>query len=268
MRVKAAGIIAILIVYYSATARADLTIRYDSVQANGKQPLHQVLIKQQRVRIDQPAGDASSVMIDTDSGDIVQLHESSRRFFQINARTISEYASFYQRNKSLVQGLIDHGLARLDPARRDQVEGVINGLDKGSRGMRNIQIRPSGRVAEVLGVECEILGIFNAGKLERELCISSYQQLGLDNDNIQSLEKLKGFVGQFGSAMPKRQQALVTLLSDALDRVNGLPMQLVNYRPDGSVRKIIRAAKISLRPIPEQAYRIPGDFQQQNMPVL
>jgi hypothetical protein len=45
-------------------------------------------------------------------------------------------------------------------------------------------------------------------------------------------------------------------------------MKVVNYHPDGTIRNIIKASSISFRKIPEQAYRIPGDFQEQNLPVL
>jgi hypothetical protein len=268
MRIKAAGIIAILVAYYSASVCADLTIHYDSIQPSGKQPLHSVLIKQQLVRIDQPAASSTSVMINMNSGDIVQLHPESRRYFRINAQTINEYASFYQRNKSMLQGLIDHGLARLDRDKRDQVEGFIDGLKNGSKAMQHIDIRLSGRMDEVLGVECAVLGIFNKGQLEREVCISPYDQLGLEADDIQSLEQLKQFVQQFRDAAPKLQQELLETLSNALTRLNGLPMKVVNYYPDGKIRNIIKASSISFRPIPDQAYRIPGGFQEQNMPVL
>jgi hypothetical protein len=271
MQVKAAGIIAILFAHYSAGVTADLSIRYDSIQQSGKQPLHNVLIKQDLVRIDQPAQSAQSapsVMINMNSGDIVQMDPESRRYFRINAKTINEYASFYQRNKSMLQGLIDHGLAQLDPRKRDQVEGLIEDFENGSRAMKDIDIRPSGRSDQVLGVDCAILGIFNKGKLEREVCISSYDRLGLELADIKSVEQLKGFVQQFRDAAPKRQQQLLRLLGNALTQVDGLPMKVVNYHPDGTIRNIIKASSISFRKIPEQAYRIPGDFQEQNLPVL
>lgn len=265
---RAALIISFLMIYYSGIAGADLSIRYDSISKKQKGPFNTFLIKQGLIRIDPPLETSHSVMIDLDSGDIVQLHAPSKRYFKVNAQTLGEYASFYQQNKSMLQGLIDQGLRQLHPQKRDRVEQIIDNYNKGSRTISQLSIQPMNKSGQVLGVDCSLFGVFNNGKLEREVCISSYQQLGLRSDDIRSLEQLKKFIQQFRQSVPREQKEVLELLSNTLAKINGLPMKIVNLYPNGKIKNIIQAASISLQSIPEQAYRIPQDYQQQTLPVL
>ena len=265
---RAAFIISCLMLSYSVSGSADISIRYDSVSNNQKLPYHSLSLKNGMVRVDQAADSERSVMVDLQSGDIVQLHSPSRRYFRINARTIGQYASFYQRNRSMLQGLIDHGLSQLDPQKREQVQQFIDNYEEGARSLGQLSMRPSNKVDEVLGTRCSVFGIYHKGQLQREVCVSSYQQLGLDPNDIRNFELLREFIQQFSETAPADKQQLLAMLSTALVDMQGVPMKIVNYYPNGRVRNIIQAGAISLRSIPAQAYRIPDDFQEHNVPLL
>ena len=265
---RAALIISFLLIYYSGSSVADLSIRYDTIGKHQQKPLDTLLIKQGLVRINPPVESAQSVMIDLDNGDIIQLHPQSKRYFKINAETLGGYAKFYTQNRSMLQGLIDQGMRQLSPDKRDQVEQIIGSYKRGSKQIRQMNIRALDKTDRVLGVGCSVYGIFKNGQLQREVCISSYQQLGLNEDDVQSLEQLKKFIQQFRQSVPREQQQIVNLLSNTLAELNGLPMQIVSLYPNGEVRVVVKAASISFRSIPPQAYRIPNDYQQQALPVL
>ena len=98
--------------------------------------------------------------------------------------------------------------------------------------------------------------------------MASYQQLGFDTDDIKSLQRLEAFALRFKDSAPKQHQVLFDLFNQAEGLSGGLPMKIVQYRNDGKIRRIIEAASISLRTIPVQAYRIPGDFKSQSTPIL
>lgn len=265
---RAGPSISLLLIVFTTNIWADLSIRYDVISKNHKKPINTVLIKQDLVRINQIPESQSSVMIDLNSGDIVQIHSQSRRYFKINAHTLGQYASFYKQNKTMLQGLIDQGLQQLNPQKRGQVEQFIQNYNQGSASLNQLNIKPTRKTDTVLGVECKVLAIFNQGKLQREVCISNYQQLGLKSSDVKSLEQLKNFVQQFKQSAPREQQEMLDLLSSTVVQLNGLPMKLVNYHVNGKVRNIIQAGSISFRSIPAQAYRIPEDYQQQRLPVL
>lgn len=267
---RAALIISFLMIYYSGIAAADLSIRYDSISENQHRPFNTVLIKRGLIRVNPPRASSHSVMIDLDSGDIVQLHAPSKRYFKVNAQTLGEYASFYQQNKSMLQGLIDQGLRQLNPQKRERVEQIINNYNKGSKtfGEGELSIQPMHRTEQVLGVDCSLFGVYNKGKLQRKVCISSYQQLGLKRDDVHSVEQLKRFIQRFRQSVPGKQKEVLELISNTLAEIHGLPLKIVNLYPNGQIKNTIQAASISLRSIPEQAYRIPQDYQQQTLPVL
>ena len=265
---RAAGIIASLMLIFSANAGADLSIQYDSIGKQQRKPFTSVLIKRHWVRIDQSPQGSQSVVINLESGDIVQMHPQSRRYFQTNAQTLGEYARFYQRNKTLLSGLIDHGLRQLHPDKRDQVEQLIDRYKKGPKSFKHLRIEQLPRSDRVLGVQCAVFGIYDQDRLQREVCISSYQQLGLEQQEIRSIEQLKQFIHQFRESAPRKQRELFDLFTNNLAEIGGLPMKIVSFYPDGKVRNIIQASSISLRSIPAQAYRVPEGYQEQQLPVL
>lgn len=265
---QAGLIISVILILFTTNVLADLSIRYEAIHKNDKRPFSEVLIKQDLVRINPRTEAQTSVMIDVNTGDIVQVDAKSKRYFKINAHTLGQYASFYQQNKSMLQGLIDHGLQRLNPQKRGQVEQLLQQYEQGSKSLEQVSIKPSRRTHTVLGVECRVIAIYIRNQLQREVCISSYHKLGLNPSDINSVEQLKKLVQLFKQSAPGEQQQMLELLSSTLVEIQGLPMQLVNYNSDGKVKNIIRAGAISFRSIPTQAYLIPQDYEQQNLPVM
>ncbi len=265
---KAASIISFLLLCYSGMVSADLHIRYQTMGQNHAGPVHSVLIKPGMIRIDPVSGAEQSVLIDLDNGDIVQLHSRSKRYFKINAHTLGQYASFYQNNRSMLQGLIDQGIRYMDASKRQQVEELIKQYDKGSKTLKELELRAMGRVQLVLGAECEMFGLFRKKQLQSEVCISSYKQLGLNSRDMRSIEQLKEFILRFNHSLPGSKQATLALFSRTLGDDRGIPLKVVNYHVNGQVRDVIQATSISFRPIPARAYRIPQDFHPQATPVL
>jgi len=265
---RAAAIISILTLIYTGNLWADLSIRYDSIRNQQVKPFNSVLIKQELVRINQAPASQPSVMIDLNSGDIVQLHPQSRRYFKINAQTIGQYVSIYQQNKTVIQSLIDHGVQQLNPQKRGQVQEWMQKFKQGSKTLDEISIRPTDKSDTILGVKCNVLAILNKGQLQREVCISNYQQLGLNQADVESLEQLKKFVTQFKQSAPAKHQQLLNMVSEGMADVKGIPLKIVNYHANGEIKNIVQAGSISFRAIPDQAYSIPKDYQQQQFPVL
>ncbi len=265
---RATAIISVLGLIYTANLWADLSIRYDSIHKQQKRPFNAVMIKNERVRINQAPASQPSVMIDLSSGDIVQIHPQSRRYFKINAQTIGQYVSIYHQNKTMIQGLIDHGIQQLNPQKRDQVQAWMQKFKQGGKNLDQITVKATQKTDNVLGVQCSVVAILDKGMLQREICIGSYQQLGLSQDDVQSLEQLKKFVIQFKHQAPAQHQELLNMVADGVTELKGIPLKIVNYLPNGKIRNIVQAGSISFRAIPDQAYRIPDDYQQQSYPVL
>ena len=60
---RAALIISFLLIYYSGSSVADLSIRYDTIGKHQQKPLNTLLIKQGLVRINPPVGSEHSVAV-------------------------------------------------------------------------------------------------------------------------------------------------------------------------------------------------------------
>jgi len=261
-------IISTLLLFYTANVSADLSIRYDAISDNQRTPFNSIMIKRELVRINQMQQAPASLLINLQSGDIVQLHEPSKRFFRINAATIDQYASFYKSNRTLLQGMIDQGLTQLSPEQREQIKTLLAQYRQPSATTHQYRLEPTPRKQEILGVECQVVAIMQEQQLISDICISDYRELGLRRGDMASLEQFKGFIQQFSHAAPPRHQYLFKMLANSQTEINGLPMQLTHYRADGKVSKVIQAGSISLRSIPNNLYRIPSNFKQNSLPLM
>jgi hypothetical protein len=264
---RAARIIALAVLVYSSTAISDLTIRYDSVQGKQRQAYQVLMLKGPLLRVNPASKHPPSVLVDVDSGDIVQLHAPTQRYFRVNADTIDSYVDFYRNNRSMVQGFIDHGLARFAPAQKTDIEALIRQFDQRQPAVSSLQIRPTGKMDEILGARCRVVSVYQRSLLTSQVCIADYAELGLDQQQIHDLDRLKAFALKFRDTAPKRHRELFSMLAGP-NAVNGVPLKIVHFQQDGSVSRVIVAASISLQQIPRQAYHIPDHFQQLPTPIL
>lgn len=264
---RATAIISFLFLLYTGYLSADITIRYDAIAGKQKKPVHSVSIKPNRVRIRQLTGHQPSVMVNLSSGDIVQLNPDKRQYFLINAQTLNQYVSLYRQNKDMLQVLIDQGIQHLDPQKRSQIEQMLKQFDDQAESSGTL-IKNTDKSDKVLGVECRISSLYQQGQRVSDVCLADYQRLPLNRHDVQSLEQLKKLIQQFKQTAPKQQQDMLSIVVDGIEKLDGLPMKIVNYYTNGKIRNIIQAGAISFKKIPDQLYRIPQDYQKQLAPVL
>ena len=257
------------IAFCTLPLHADITIRYDQVyQDQQKQPLYSIFIKSNLIRFNHLNGQKSSILINLANGEIVQVHTASKRFFKTDAKTLNQYASFYRDNKTLVQGLIDQGMAQLDSTNRNKVEQLLQGLKKGNANSSSLSVQPTKSIHQVLGVPCHIMAIFDHDQRVRDICLADYQQLELSQSDIYSLEQLKQTIAQFKPSAPKKYQQLLDTLVTGLQKLSGIPLKTVQYAETGKIVNMIQAANISVRNINTETFLIPEEFEQQMFPVL
>ncbi len=264
---RAPLIISILLLLFTDFVFADITIRYDAITAKHKKPLHNVLLKQDLIRYDDLSGHQPGIMLDLQSGDIIQLQSKTKSFFKINIQTINEYVSLYRQNKVLVQGLIYQWIKHMDPAKQGQIQKMLDNFEQKSISHKSTSLRKTGKFDQVLGVKCQILAIFNQGIRTSDVCLANYTQLKLPANDILSFGKLNKILTQLKQITPGDQDILTTMVS-GLEYLNGVPLQVVQYYPDGKIKNMIRAGSVSVRQIPPLAFQIPKGFVEKKIPAL
>lgn len=260
-------IIALLTLVYTAGATADISIRYDAVSSNQENPLHSVNIKQDLVRIDNLSGQQPWIMIDTKSGDIVQINPATKRFFRTNAKTLAQYIDLYRQNKGWMNGLISQGIKHLQPSQRTQIEQLMTRMEQPSN-QRETLIRKTDIFDQVLGVNCRVYRIIEKGIHAQDVCLSRYQDIGIIADDVNGIERLKRLLQYLRQAGPGSQRDVMSLLAEAIGNLKGIPMKVVHYHHNGKIRQVIKAGAISLRKVPVTNYQIPRGFQEQMTPLL
>ena len=264
---RAPLIISSLLFLFTGYVSADMTIRYDIITPQQKTPVNTVLIKQHLVRMNQMVGQKPDVMINLSSGDIIQLDSDNKRFFRINTQTINQYVSLYRQNKGLMQGLISQGIKHMDPQKQAQIQQMMDQYDQKSATPSAVSFKNTGKSANVLGAQCKIFAIIDQGQHKSDVCLASYQQLELTQSDVASFNKLKSLIQQFKQTSPD-QQDMLTIMASGLENLNGVPLKMVNYYPNGKIKNMVQAGSISFRKIPEIAYQIPQNYQENLTPLL
>lgn len=264
---RAPLIISLLLSLFTGFVSADMTIRYDAVKLNQKKPLHTILIKQNLIRVNSMAGRKPDVMVNLSTGDIIQLHPETKSFFKTNTRTINQYVSLYRQNKDLMQGLINQGIKHLDPQKQGQIQQMLKQYDQSSTSKPSISLKSTGKVNQILGVQCQIFALIDQGRRTTDICLADYRQLELADAEVKSIENLKKLVHQFKQSTSE-QLDMLTFLANGLDNVNAVPLKIVRYYPNGKIKNMIQAGSISFRKVPTVAYQIPQNYQEKLTPIL
>ena len=263
---RAPLIISLLLLFFSSYICADITIRYDSIGPQHQKPISTVLMKNNLVRVNNMSSKQPDVMIDLNSGNIIQLHRASKSYFKINTKTINQYVSLYRQNKGFVQALINQGTKSLDPQKRSKIQQMMDQYDQKSTSA-GINFQDTGKSDRVIGIQCQIFTLLEQGLRKTDVCLASYQQLELPLAEVQSFEKLKKMAQQFKQSSPD-QKDLLSIMANGLEGLNGVPMKVINYYPNGKIKTMIQAGSISLKQVPKNNFRIPHDFQQKLSPIL
>ena len=263
----AARIIALVGLFFSVAVTADLTVRYDQIVDDQTYPYQTLMLSGSLLRVDPVSPQSPTLLLNTDNGDIVQLHSPSQRYFSVNAHTLNQYVEVYRNNRSMFQGLIDHGLTQFAPEQKAQIEQALKQFDPRQSSLPPLQVSATKKSAEVLGAKCRVVSVYDREQLTAQLCIADYTQLGLHRADIENLGKLKQFAVQFRQTAPARQRKLIDVLTQGVDGIAGVPLQLIEYR-NNQISRVIQAGAISLRRIPPQAYRVPSHYRARSTPML
>ncbi len=260
------AIISIFLSLYTIHLHADVTIRYELIKKDHKNPLTQVFIKSNLLRIDQVEKHQPDILFNTQNGEIVQLNDHSQQFFKTDLQTLAMYLNMYRTNRGLIQGLVDQGIQQLDPLQRKQVQQMMLNLNQPGVSRNDISIKASHKKSQILGVSCEVISIYQKSKKLRDVCMARYQSIDLSNSDIRGLEKIRYIIKQFKQSTPYPD--LFSIMARGIEQFQGVPLKVVEYSSKGNTRYIIQAKSISLRSIPFQAYRIPNHYTEKAMPFL
>ncbi len=259
----ARAIIPVLWLLFSATAQADLSLRYDRLNGPKHQPVQQIRLAHGMLRIDPIGGPPMSLLVDLNGGRLIQLRHDRRRYFSIPLSTLLQYGSLYENNRSVFQGLVDQALRQLDPDQREQAERFLAQLKHPRRG--RIQLKPLGRKRRVLGAECTAVALLQPGMPPRELCVSRYRDLQLDEGDRANLER----IGQLAETL---RRGGMSRWFDGVVRtwksLQGLPLEIRGFDRQGRLVEHLRAGRLSRSPIPANDMQIPADYEASSTPLI
>ena len=260
---KRCAIIPVLILIFSSVARADLSLRYDAIEAGKARPAQQIRLARGWLRVDPLQQSSLSLLVDLNRGDLYQLRHDRKRFFRIPLSSLLQYSGLYENNRSVFQGLIDQGLRQLDPSQRSQAERFLEQLKQPRRA--RIELRPLNRRGEVLGVQCESVALIQPGSVPRELCVGRYRELGLDTSDRANLDR----IGELAAAL---QQLHMSQWFEGVARawreLKGLPLEIRAFDHSGRPLEHWRLGSLSRMPIPATEMRIPDGYQPSSTPLI
>lgn len=143
----------------------------------------------------------------------------------------------------------------LPPAQRAAVERWVGGAPK-----ERVELRGSGKSAQVGGVSCRLLDALRAGVRLAEICEGPRSALGVTPEALAPARELAAFLAEVGGLLPR------SLGGDGLDalvlvqQVKGVPLRVRAY-PKDAVATETRIVGAVPRRIAAERFQAPADYR-------
>jgi len=180
------------------------------------------------------------------------------------------------RGEEGVLQILDHRkktVFRIDRATAREVAGareVIDGLPAGSReaverwiggtAPAHVELRDTGKSAEVTGVACRLLDAFRNGVRLAEVCEGPRGAAGVTPEALTPARELAAFVAEVGDLLPRSMtgEGLDALL--LVPQVKGVPLRVRAWPKDAvpTESRIVRAVP---KPFGPERFQPPADYE-------
>jgi hypothetical protein len=153
-----------------------------------------------------------------------------------------------------VQGLRAQ-VEALPPAQRAALEGVLGAAPKA-----RVELRNTGKGAQVSGVSCRLLDALRAGVRLAEICEGPRSALGVTPEALAPARELAAFVAEVGGALPPSLGAEGLEALALVERVQGVPLRVRAY-PKDAVATETRIVGAVTRRIPPERFQTPAGYR-------
>lgn len=228
----------------SAPVLADTTLNY---AANGK-PSHSVSIAGGQVAMRADA--QSDVVFDSKARTLTVFNRADKTYTRMDEARMQQMAAVAGQAMKNMEGL----LANLPEEQRAQIRGMMPG---GGASLPKIEVRDTGRKAQVGGRDCQLYETRMNGQLDSELCVVPRTALQIEARDLATLQSLFRFTEQIATQMGMAE----TLGNEWQLLGDRVPLRIVET--EGERRIVHELKSVSKDKVPSSRFAIPAGYTEQ-----
>lgn len=248
---------------YSFNAVADAIIVFEE---KGPQQSTQnvMLLKDGKVRFS-PSDQAQAYSIyNSQNNTMMHIEPLQKQYLEMDQKGIKKQAKQAKQQMDMMRKEMEKRLEKLPPEQRKQAEqmmGIHLASKEDKKNQPKVKQLKTSRTDTIAGIKCDVYeSTVNEKKLS-ESCITTIDQLGLDKQDLKSLEKMQEF-------MKEMQQTVtdITGNADMSSEIEGLPLHSKLFAQDGSTALETRLITISKEAVAAKYLAVPEGFNPVQLP--
>ncbi len=203
-----------------------------------------------------------SVIFDLNTGEMIQVDNTSRAYSTTKAK---DYFEYYQRYALKMKAAMIEQLSELPPSKRAQAEGIMNQqgieLPGYNASAANISLKNTGSKKKIAGYESVKYEVYRNGNMVEEIWTSNDVRLQEEIDMnkmieyLSELRKIEDSMAGKGSLSKDSEKAYLELFS------SGFPMRTIDYlNTGGSI--IEETVKVSKKKINSGEFEAPKGYRK------
>lgn len=193
------------------------------------------------------------------------LRHGERTYLEIDR----EFAAGLAAKMAEAQRLMEAQLAKMPPDQRAMMEkmmksGALPFPKPGETKKRApLEAKATGESETVNGTPCTVYALRRAGELKGDVCVASWDAIGITPSDVEVVKKLGTFQGRmteaFAGSMPGAEQPF-----ELLDRVDGFPLR-TRRTEAGKVVSETFFEDIVKTDVPADTFEIPAGYTKKEM---
>ncbi|MCU7939557.1 MAG: hypothetical protein KZQ64_01570 [gamma proteobacterium symbiont of Bathyaustriella thionipta] len=223
-------------------------------------------IKNGKIRFTPPDQDDNYSLFDSKTIELTHVDTAKKQYLTMDEKIIEQQANQAKQQMDMMRQRMMEKMKDMPPEQKQQVEQMMNNhlsRVETEKTPPKLEQKKTTRTKTVSGIQCTVHESYLKGIKHSELCIATPAQIGLNNDDAQTLMSMQEFMKR----MQKMAQS-VTGSNAAISDIQGIPLHTTLYGPDGSIKLETRLTSISTDALSNETITIPADFSPMPIPEI
>lgn len=254
-------VVAIFLFFSTYQSYAGLVMERESYEEGGQKVKGTIYMQDNKIKSFDEEGQFSAIF-DLDTGEMIQVDNTSRTYSTTQAK---DYFEYYQRYALKMKAAMMQQLSELPPNKRVQAESMMNQqgieLPGYNASAANINIKNTGSKKKIAGYESVKYEVYRNGNIVEEIwtCNDQRFQEEIDMkkmvDYLSKLRKIEDSMAGKGSLSEASEKAYIEVFN------SGFPMRTIDYPTTGG-SIIEETVKVSKKKINSGEFEAPKGYRK------
>ena len=258
---RALFIVSMFLFFSTYQSYAGLVMERESYEEGGQKIKGTIYMQDNKIKSFDEEGQFSAIF-DLDTGEMIQVDNTSRTYSSTQAE---DYFEYYQRYALKIKAAMMQQLSELPPDKRVQAEGMMNQqgieLPGYNASAANIAIKNTGSKKKIAGYDSIKYEVYRNGNMVEEIWTSNDERIQEEID----MKKMIGYLSELrqiedsmkgkGSLSKDSEKAYIEVFS------SGFPLRTVDYPSSGN-SIIEETVKVSKKKIDSGELQAPKGYKK------